>query len=98
MGLHRLDAQKQLLGDRAIGCSGGRKLTHLPLPGRERGHPLGLGAPRSQTGGDQLTAGSLGQQRGAGVIGVRQCQLQRVARLDPASQPGEGVAELEPYP
>ena len=35
VGLHGLDTQKQLLGDRAVRGSGGRQLTHLPLPGRE---------------------------------------------------------------
>ena len=35
VGLHRLDAQEQLLGDRAVRGSGGRELTHLPLPGGE---------------------------------------------------------------
>jgi hypothetical protein len=96
VGLHRLDAQEQLLGDRAVRLPGGRELTDLALAGGERRHALRLSSPRSQTARNQLAARSLRQQGRAGAIRVRQDQLQRAARFHAAPQPPEGMTQLEP--
>jgi hypothetical protein len=96
LSLDCLDAQEQLLGDRAVRFPGGRELTDLTLAGGERRHALGLSSARAQTGGNQLAARSLGHQGRAGVICVCQHLLQRATRFHATSQPPERMTELEP--
>ena len=95
MRLDGLDAQEQLLSDRAVALACGRELADLALARRQRRGALERRLARAQPGRDELAAGALRQQHRACGIGVGQRGPQGIAGLDAPAHGGQGAAELE---
>ena len=96
MRLDRLDAQEELLGDRAVALAGGGQLADLALARRQRRGALDRGLARAQPGRRELAARALRQQHGADGVGVGQRRAQRSAGFDAPADVGQRAAQLEP--
>ena len=95
MRLDRLDAQKQLSGDRFVALARRGQLTDLALARGQGGDTFERRTPRTHPGRNELAARALCQHERPAGIGVGQRRTQRLTRLHAPPHAGERAAELQ---